>query len=184
MTTTDTEPDATSNPWRDENDTLIAEGDWVVFRDRERTIIERVVEVALADGPVPFLLLANDDDVSPSDVARVEPYPAEADEPDWYHDPIGNRWVGPVGDGTIVVEIFGDELESLVAAVRQAAGFPVAHVELFTDAAGDHRWRAIARNGRVIAGSGEGYRNAAHAQAMAERMLPGVEIRDEEADRG
>lgn len=99
-------------------------------------------------------------------------------------DPIGNRWVGPVGDGTIVVEIFGDELESLVAAVRQAAGFPVAHVELFTDAAGDHRWRAIARNGRVIAGSGEGYRNAAHAQAMAERMLPGVEIRDEEADRG
>ena len=108
MTTTDTEPDATSNPWRDENDTPIAEGDWVVFRDRERTIIERVVEVALADGPVPFLLLANDDDVSPSDVARVEPYPAEADEPDWYHDPIGNRWVGPVGDGTIVVEIFGD----------------------------------------------------------------------------
>jgi len=98
-------------------------------------------------------------------------------------DPFGNRWVGPV-DGIIVVEIFGDELALLQAAVRQAADFPVAHVELFTDTTGDHRWRAVARNGEIVATSGEGYRNASHARAMAERILPGVEIRDEEADRG
>ena len=98
-------------------------------------------------------------------------------------DPFGNRWVGPV-DGIIVVEIFGDELALLQAAVRQAADFPVAHVELFTDTTGDHRWRAVARNGEIVATSGEGYRNAAHARTMAERILPGVEIRDEEADRG
>ena len=61
---------------------------------------------------------------------------------------------------------------------------PVAHVELFTDTTGDHRWRAVARNGEIVATSGEGYRNASHARAMAERILPGVEIRDEEADRG
>ena len=61
---------------------------------------------------------------------------------------------------------------------------PVARVELFTDTTGDHRWRAVARNGEIVATSGEGYRNAAHARAMAERILPGVEIRDEEADRG
>jgi len=36
----------------------------------------------------------------------------------------------------------------------------------------------------LVATSGEGYRNASHARAMAERILPGVEIRDEEADRG
>ena len=61
---------------------------------------------------------------------------------------------------------------------------PVARVELFTDTTGDHRWRAVARNGEIVATSGEGYRNASHARAMAERILPGVEIRDEEADRG
>jgi len=61
---------------------------------------------------------------------------------------------------------------------------PVARVELFTDTTGDHRWRAVARNGEIVATSGEGYRNAAHARAMAERILPGVEIRDEETDRG
>jgi uncharacterized protein YegP (UPF0339 family) len=60
---------------------------------------------------------------------------------------------------------------------------PVARVELFTDTTGDHRWRAIARNGEIVATSGKGYRNAAHARAMAERILPGVEIRDEETDR-
>ena len=68
-------------------------------------------------------------------------------------DPFGNRWVGPV-DGIIVVEIFGDELALLQAAVRQAADFPVAHVELFTDTTGDHRWRAVARNGEIVATSG------------------------------
>ena len=67
---------------------------------------------------------------------------------------------------------------------RPVAPLTVARVELFTDTTGDHRWRAIARNGEIVATSGEGYRNAAHARAMAERILPGVEIRDEEADRG
>lgn len=66
---------------------------------------------------------------------------------------------------------------------RRAAP-PVARVELFTDTTGDHHWRAIARNGEIVATCGEGYRNAAHARAMAERILPGVEIRDEETNRG
>ena len=70
------------------------------------------------------------------------------------------------------------------AAVREAEPHPVARVELFTDTTGDHRWRAIARNGEIVATSGEGYRNAAHARAMAERILPGVGVRDEETDRG
>ena len=41
--------------------------------------------------------------------------------------------------------------------------------------------RVPARNGEIVATSGEG-RNAAHARAMAERILPGVEIRDEETE--
>ena len=30
----------------------------------------------------------------------------------------------------------------------------------------------------IVATCGEGYRNAAHARAMAERILPGVDIRE------
>ena len=115
MTTTDT-----TDPWWDENNTSIAVGDWVLFRDRERTIIERVAALVV-DDLGPHLRLHNDDDPPPGHVIRLDPFPADADEPDWFHDSIGNRWVGPVGDGTIVVEIFGDELALLQAAVRQAA---------------------------------------------------------------
>lgn len=175
MTITDTP----TNPWWDENNTPIAEGDWVLTHDpRGATIVERVTELAHDEGG-PFLALANGDDPSPSDVARVDPYPADADEPDWFHDPVDNRWIGPVGDGTIVVEIFGDELESLLAAVREAADFPVHYVALLVDDAGEHRWRAVARNGEIVATSGEGYRNASDCLAMAERMFTGVEIRTE-----
>ena len=55
---------------------------------------------------------------------------------------------------------------------------PVARVELFTDTTGDHRWRAIARNGEIVATSGEGYRNASDCRGIVEAMFPGIEIRE------
>jgi uncharacterized protein YegP (UPF0339 family) len=57
---------------------------------------------------------------------------------------------------------------------------PVARVELFTDAAGEHRWRAVARNGvcEIVATSGEGYRNASDCRGIVEAMFPGIEIRE------
>lgn len=171
MTTTDT-----TDPWWDENNTSIAVGDWVLFRDRERTIIERVAALVV-DDLGPHLRLHNDDDPPPGHVIRLDPFPADADEPDWFRDPIGCRWIGPVGDGTILAEIYDDELALLTAAVRAASGFPVHYVALFTDAAGQHRWRAVARNGEPVA-SGEGYENASHARSMAERLFPGVDIRE------
>ena len=178
MTTSDT-----TDPWCDENDTSIAVGDWVLVDDaRGNPTIQRV-DALVFDALGPHLRLHNDDDPPPGHVIRLDPFPADAEEPDWFHDSIGGRWIGPVGDGTIVVEIFGDELKSLLAAVREAEPHPVARVELFTDFIGDHCWWAIARNGEIVATSGKGYRNAAHARAMAERVLPGVEIRDEETDR-
>lgn len=33
------------------------------------------------------------------------------------------------------------------------------HFEIYTDKAGEHRWRLVASNGRVIADSGEGYKH-------------------------
>ena len=77
-----------------------------------------------------------------------------------------------------------DKPDIFAATYEPAEPHPVARVELFTDTTGDHHWRAIARNGEIVATSGEGYRNASHARTMAERILPGVEIRDEETDRG
>ena len=145
--------------------------------------IQRVAALVV-DGLGPHLRLHNDDDPPPGHVIRLDQFPADADEPDWFRDPIGRRWIGPVGDGTILAQLYDDEMALLHVAVREAADFPVARVELFTDPTGDHRWRAVARNGEIVATCGEGYRNAAHARSMAERILPGVEIRDEETDRG
>ena len=183
MTTTDT-----TDPWCDENDTPIAPGDWVLVDDaRGNPTIQRVDALVVDDfGP---RLRCRRLTSPPCHVIRLDPFPADADEPDWFRDQIGGRWIGrrwigPVGDGTILAQLYDDELALLQAAAREAADFPVAHVELFTDPTGDHRWRAIARNGEIVATSGEGYRNASHARTMAERILPGVEIRDEEADRG
>ena len=36
---------------------------------------------------------------------------------------------------------------------------PKSPIEVYKDRAGDWRWRAVAKNGNVLADSGEGYRN-------------------------
>lgn len=38
-------------------------------------------------------------------------------------------------------------------------------LEIYVDVLGDHRWRLVARNGRGVADSGEGYTSAAKARA-------------------
>ena len=39
---------------------------------------------------------------------------------------------------------------------------------------GEWRWRMIARNGRVIGCSGEGYKNLSHCQKMARMIMYGT----------
>ena len=48
----------------------------------------------------------------------------------------------------------------------------VSRVEIYKDEAGEFRWRGIARNGRVIAESGEGYNNRMYCQKMARALFP------------
>lgn len=43
-------------------------------------------------------------------------------------------------------------------------------VTVYKDRAGEWRWRRVAPNGRIIADSGEGYKNRGHATAMAKRV--------------
>jgi uncharacterized protein YegP (UPF0339 family) len=41
---------------------------------------------------------------------------------------------------------------------------PATHAELYRDSRGEWRWRLLAKNGRVIADSGEGYVDKADAR--------------------
>ena len=120
----------------------------------------------------------NDDDDYECEESENDEYAIETLE--------GVMWAQP-GDWIIrgvAGEFYPCKPDIFAATYEPAEPHPVDHVELFTDTTGDHRWRAIARNGEIVATCGEGYRNAAHARAMAERILPGVEIRDEETNRG
>lgn len=44
-------------------------------------------------------------------------------------------------------------------------------IQRYIDAAGDHRWRAVAKNGRIVADSAEGYRNASDMDAMINKLF-------------
>jgi uncharacterized protein YegP (UPF0339 family) len=52
-----------------------------------------------------------------------------------------------------------------MAIIRKTPKGP--HVEFYRDKRGEHRWRAIARNGKVLADSGEGYKRIAGAKRGA-----------------
>lgn len=45
-------------------------------------------------------------------------------------------------------------------------------VRIYRDAAGEWRWSAIARNGKVVADSAEGYRNRSYCLKMARELFP------------
>lgn len=55
-------------------------------------------------------------------------------------------------------------------------------VHVFRDADRDWRWNVRSGNNKIIADSGEGYRNLAHAKRMAEQLFPGVPLEVEESD--
>jgi uncharacterized protein YegP (UPF0339 family) len=42
---------------------------------------------------------------------------------------------------------------------------------VYQDKIGDWRWRLVARNGKVIADSGEGYKSRTHAKRMTTRIV-------------
>jgi uncharacterized protein YegP (UPF0339 family) len=43
--------------------------------------------------------------------------------------------------------------------------------EFYVDGAGQHRWRLVARNGRIVADSAEGYSRHADCRKAAKRMV-------------
>ena len=61
-----------------------------------------------------------------------------------------NQWVGLVAAGVAVLLLAG----WLAAYVL---GREEVRIEVYVDGKGEWRWRAVARNNRVVADSGEGY---------------------------
>lgn len=55
------------------------------------------------------------------------------------------------------------------------------HVELYVDAADQYRWRRKAENGEIVSDSSEGYWNRDDCLDMAERINPGLWIKEEDA---
>lgn len=49
-------------------------------------------------------------------------------------------------------------------------------VAIYLDDAEEWRWRLRARNGRILADSGEGYARKAHAVAMAAALFPSLPV--------
>ncbi len=45
-------------------------------------------------------------------------------------------------------------------------------IEFYTDKAGEHRWRVVASNGKIIADCGEGYVNFKDCSDMARKLFP------------
>jgi hypothetical protein len=44
-------------------------------------------------------------------------------------------------------------------------------IEFYTDKAGEHRWRVVASNGKIVADSGEGYINFSDCTDMARKLF-------------
>jgi len=45
-------------------------------------------------------------------------------------------------------------------------------VLLYRDKQGEWRWTLRAKNGRILANCGEGYKNATHCRTMARKLFP------------
>ncbi len=50
------------------------------------------------------------------------------------------------------------------------------HVEVYSDASGKWRWRAKARNGRIVGASEQGHRSRSRTIRKAEAAWPGAAI--------
>ena len=51
-------------------------------------------------------------------------------------------------------------------------------IEIYKDDAGEWRWRMVARNGKIVADSGEGYRRRLGAVRAVLRLLEVVRARE------
>lgn len=50
----------------------------------------------------------------------------------------------------------------------------VLQFETYKDAAGEHRWRLVAPNGRIIADGAEGYKSRRNARKAVRRVRDGI----------
>lgn len=170
------EPEA---PWRDEHDEPIELGDWVFVDTGFGLSIERVEKLDRTEAGTPFVVLDSGDDYVASVVEKLVPHPAE--DPQWFRAP--NRWVAPVGDGSVIVELYDDELASLPGYVGTDRPLRVEVWETSrVDAGPDGSlrvpkfwWRARHESNGEIVAQGEGYSDPRPRDHMVRFLFPDIE---------
>lgn len=75
---------------------------------------EAVHEVRDLDGDTGCVIDENDEDWIADRLEVLVPHPPT--NPEWFYAPGSERWIAPVGDGSISVVLYNDELRSLDAA--------------------------------------------------------------------
>jgi uncharacterized protein YegP (UPF0339 family) len=130
-------------------------------------------------------------------VDRVRDLATDEDAFEIFEDEAGeHRWRLVAGNDQIVADsgegyASRSGLEDAVERVREYA--PEAHAldysgpvfELYTDAAGETRWRLMTPNGNIVADSGEGYASRTGARDgihSVKRNAPSAEMSDLDAD--
>jgi hypothetical protein len=78
-----------------------------------------VLQVCELDDGTGHVMDENDEDWKPDDLEVLVPFPAE--DPSWFYATGSQRWIAPVGDGSVHVELYADELAALDAARAQLA---------------------------------------------------------------
>lgn len=98
------------------------------------------------------------------------------DKWEFYEDKRGEwRWRRRATNGNIVGAVT-EGYKAKADAVKNAEHYgyngkfnPAGSWEIYTDKAGEWRWRHTAANGKIIGAASEGYKNKADAEANAKR---------------
>ena len=152
----------------------------------------RSVQSNAAGGAVVFFEDATENDTAeevpvvpaPESDATFELFEDNAGEFRWRLRHDNGNILADSGEGYASKSNVRRALESVRAYVPGAAYLkidPVAY-EVYTDAAGEFRWRLLHRNGNILADSGEGYSSRSNARRAARRV--GELAPDSEVDDG
>ncbi|MDT3434096.1 DUF1508 domain-containing protein [Haloarcula sp. 1CSR25-25] len=151
----------------------------------------RSVQSNAAGGAVVFFEDATEDDAAedvpvvpaPESDAAFELFEDSAGEFRWRLRHDNGNILADSGEGYASKSNVRRALKSVRAHVPGAAYLevdPVAY-EVYTDAAGEFRWRLLHRNGNILADSGEGYSSRSNARRAARRvseLAPESEVDD------
>lgn len=170
----------------DMHGTPITEGVWVFDEDHERIFRVDEIREDVEEGNE----VAGDghDGADPECCAVVVPHPAE--NPEWFRDETGERWVAEVGDASVVSVVYDDELAShpwvvgprpLRVEVYETRRAIESEPDDFVHIVIEHRWRVVHTSNGEIMAQGEGYADRRDRDHAVHVLFPDVDVIEVEA---